>query len=302
MAAANLITRWNLDLFVAMGAAMLIGAVVAVAIGLPALRIRGLYLAVTTIAFAVALDSYFLNPSNFSSFVPDTTLPPVLFKRYNMDSQWVRYLFCLAVVSLAALVVRALRRSRPGRVMIATRDNQRAADSLAVPTTWVKLQTFIFSGALAGLAGSLYVLVLTPVGAGQGTFPAQSSIEVFSYAVIGGLGSVAGAMSGVFLFRILDFVLAKQFSGQVVTIVRYSLSGAGLLWILYFLPGGLWQFVQRRRDVFLRWVAERRGLDVPSLVADRRVDTAAADGEDADGGEDDDHSEDETELIAGALS
>jgi branched-chain amino acid transport system permease protein len=299
MAAANLITRWNVDLFVAMGAAMAVGAFVAVAIGLPALRIRGLYLAVTTIAFAVALDSYFLNPSNFSSLVPDTTLPPVLFKRYNMDSQWVRYLFCLAVVTLAALVVRALRRSRPGRVMIATRDNQRAADSLAVPTTWVKLQTFIFSGALAGLAGSLYVLVLTPVGAGQGTFPAQSSIEVFSYAVIGGLGSVAGAMSGVFLFRILDFVLAKQFSGQVVTIVRYSLSGAGLLWILYFLPGGLWQFVQRRRDVFLRWVAERRGLEVPSLVADRRVDADEGGGND---GEDDDHSEDESELIAGALS
>ena len=294
MAAGNLITRWNLDLFVAMAVAMAVGAAVAVAIGLPALRIRGLYLAVTTIAFAVALDSYFLNPANFSSFVPDSTLPPVLFKRYDMESQWVRYLFCLAVVSLAALVVRALRRSRPGRVMIATRDNERAAGALAVPTTRVKLQTFIFSGALAGLAGALYVLVLTPVGAGQGTFPAASSIEVFSYAVIGGLGSVAGAMSGVFFFRILDFLLAKQFSGEVVTIVRYSLSGAGLLWILYFLPGGIWQFVQRRRDTFLRWVANRRGIEVPSLVADRRI----ADEIDPE----DDHSEDETEIIAGALS
>jgi branched-chain amino acid transport system permease protein len=294
MAAGNLITRWNLDLFVSMAAAMAVGALVAVAIGLPALRIRGLYLAVTTIAFAVALDSYFLNPANFSSFVPDSTLPPVLFKRYDMESQWVRYLFCLAVVSLAALVVRALRRSRPGRAMIATRDNERAAGALAVPTTRVKLQTFIFSGALAGLAGALYVLVLTPVGAGQGTFPAASSIEVFSYAVIGGLGSVAGAMSGVFFFRILDFLLAKQFSGQVVTIVRYSLSGAGLLWILYFLPGGIWQFVQRRRDTFLRWVANRRGIEVPSLVADRRIED--------DGTPEDDHSEDETEVIAGALS
>jgi branched-chain amino acid transport system permease protein len=294
MAAGNLITRWNLDLFVSMAAAMAVGAIVSVAIGLPALRIRGLYLAVTTIAFAVALDSYFLNPANFSSFVPDSTLPPVLFKRYDMESQWVRYLFCLAVVSLAALVVRALRRSRAGRVMIATRDNERGAGALAVPTTRVKLQTFIFSGALAGLAGALYVLVLTPVGAGQGTFPAASSIEVFSYAVIGGLGSVAGAMSGVFFFRILDFLLAKQFSGQVVTIVRYSLSGAGLLWILYFLPGGIWQFVQRRRDSFLRRVANRRGILVPSLVADRRVeDDSTGDG---------DHSEDETDIIAGALS
>ncbi len=295
MAAANLMTRWNVDLFASMAAAMAVGALVAVAIGLPALRIRGLYLAVTTIAFAVALDSYFLNPSNFASFVPDTTLSPVLFKRYDMSSQWVRYLFCLAVVTLAALVVRALRRARPGRVMIATRDNERAAGALAVPTTRVKLQTFVFSGALAGLAGALYVLVLTPVGAGQGTFPPESSIEVFSYAVIGGLGSVAGVMSGVFFFRILDYVLVKQFSGQVVTIVRYSLSGAGLLWILYFLPGGIWQFVQRRRDTLLRRIAARRGIDVPSLTADRRTEEIEPD-------PDEDHSDDETELIAGALS
>ena len=71
MVAGNLLSRWNVDLFVAMVVAMAAGALVAIAIGLPALRIRGFYLAVTTIAFAVALDSYFLNPVNFSSFVPD---------------------------------------------------------------------------------------------------------------------------------------------------------------------------------------------------------------------------------------
>jgi branched-chain amino acid transport system permease protein len=300
MAAGNLLTRWNVDLFVAMAAAMLTGALVAVLIGLPALRIRGLYLAVTTIAFAVALDSYFLNPVNFSDLVPDSTMAPVLFKRFDMESQWVKYFLCLAIIGLAILVVRALRRTRPGRVMIATRDNERGAAALSVPTTRVKLQTFVFSGALAGLAGALYVVVLTPVGAGQGTFPPASSIEVFSYAVIGGLGSVAGAMSGVFFFRILDYVLAQEFSGQVVTILRYTLSGAGLLFVLYFLPGGLWQFVQRIRDVYLRRVAHRRGLLVPSLLADRREEEAEAP-EGADEPGHDEHSEDETAVIAGAL-
>ncbi len=301
MATGNLMTRWNVDLFVSLAAAMAIGAAVAVAIGLPALRIRGLYLAVTTIAFAVALDSYFLNPVNFPDFVPDTTIAPVLWKRFDMSSQWVRYEFCLAVLFCAALVVRALRRTRPGRVMIGTRDNERAADALAVPTTRIKLQTFVFSGSLAGLAGGLYVLVLTPVGAGQGTFPAANSIEVFSYAVIGGLSSIAGAMSGVFFFHLVDYILADRYSGNVVTILRYTLSGAGLLFILYFLPGGLWQFVQRRRDQLLRWVADRRGIEVPSLVADRRVE--AEEPPDDDGPPDGDGPiVDETKVIAGALS
>ncbi|HEV3227535.1 MAG TPA: hypothetical protein VGZ52_11895, partial [Acidimicrobiales bacterium] len=67
-----------------------------------------------------------------------------------------------------------------------------------------------------------------------------------------------------------------------------------LLFILYFLPGGLWQFVHRQRDRYLRWVAERRGILVPSLVADRRVDADPVDAVD--------RPEDETPVISGALS
>jgi branched-chain amino acid transport system permease protein len=224
--------------------------------------------------------------------VPDAIDRPVLFKRFDMDSEWVTFYFCLGAVLLAGAVVRAMRRSRAGRVMIATRDNDRAADAMAVPTTKVKLQTFVFAGALAGLAGGLYVLVLA--GSGQGTFKPTMSLEVFSFAVIGGLGSVAGATAGVFFFRLLDFVLAENFSGPVAAILRLSLTGGGLLFILYFLPGGLWQFVQRQRDRYLRWVADRRGLLVPSLVADRR------EGGDEPGA-DEDKPTDETAVIAGAL-
>lgn len=286
MAAGNLMMRWNVDVFLALGGAVVAGAVTAVLIGLPALRIRGLYLAVTTIAFAVALDSYFLNPVNFSSFVPDTIIRPTLWKRFALDSQWVMYYFCAAWLVAVVVLVRAVRGRRPGRVMIGTRDNERAAAALAVPTTRVKLQTFVLSGSIAGLAGGLYVLVAG--GTGQGTFQPVMSIEVFSFAVIGGLGSIAGTLAGVFLFRLLDFVLAQSVSGDTAAILRLSLTGGGLLFILYFLPGGLWQFVQRWRDRYLRWVAQRRGIHEPSLVADKRVDDAAP--------------EDETSVISGALS
>lgn len=287
MAAGNLMMRWNVDLFIALGGSVVAGAITSVLIGLPALRIRGLYLAVTTIAFAVALDSYFLNPVNFSSFVPDSVIRPTLWKRFDLDSQWNMYYFCLACLGAVIVVVRAIRNNRPGRLMIGTRDNERAASALAVPTTRVKLQTFILSGCIAGLAGGLYVVVAA--GTGQGTFQPVMSIEVFSFAVIGGLGSIAGSIAGVVLFRLLDFVLAQSVQGDAATILRLSLTGGGLLFILYFLPGGLWQFVQQWRDRYLRLVAERRGIIEPSLVADKRVEDHAA-------------PEDETDVIAQAMT
>jgi len=293
MTAGELMLHWNVDVFVAILTAVAAGAVVAVLIGLPALRIRGLYLAVTTLAFAVALDSYFLNPVNFPNLVPDRIIRPVVWKRFDLDSQWITFVFCLGALLVAILVVRAVRRTRAGRVVIGTRDNERAAASFAIPTTRVKLQTFVLSGCLAGLAGALYVIVLG--GAGQGTFHPDMSIAVFSFAVIGGLGSIAGSMSGVLLFRLIDFVLAKHAAGSAATILRLSLTGGGLLLVLYFLPGGLWQFVHRQRDRYLRVVARRRGVHVPSLVADRRVEVSATDG-------DEDRPEDETSVIGSALS
>jgi branched-chain amino acid transport system permease protein len=295
MTAGNLMQRWNVDFFIASLAAVVAGGVIAALIGVPALRIRGLYLAVTTLAFAVALDSYFLNPVNFSSFVPESVLRPDLWKRFDMSSEWVTFYVCVAIVGLAVAVVRSVRRTRMGRAMIGTRDNERGADALAVPTTRVKLQTFVFAGGLAGLAGALYVLVLS--GSGQGTFRPTMSIEVFSFAVIGGLGSVAGAISGVLFFRALDFILVENFSGDAAAILRLSLTGSGLLLVLYFLPGGVWQFVQRQRDRYLRWVADRRGLVVPSLVADRRIEDGDGTGDHTGG-----HAEDETVVIESALS
>ena len=293
MGSGYVMQQWNLDLFIGIAVGIAVGGIVAVLVGLPALRIRGLYLAVTTIAFAVALDSYFLNPVNFHDYVPDRVIRPVLWKRFDMDSEWVTFYFVLACVAVALLLVRKIRGTRAGRAMIGVRDNERAAGSMAVPTTRVKLQTFVLSGCLAGLAGALYVVLLH--GAGQGTFNPNLSLQVFSFAVIGGLSSISGAISGVFLFRGLDYALGKWSAGDAAVTIRLALSGSGLLFILYFLPGGLWQLAHKVRDAYLRWAADRHGLVVPSLIADKRVEVEQGEG-------DDDHAEDETAVISGALS
>ena len=214
---------WNVDLFVSMVAAMAVGALVAVAIGLPALRIRGLYLAVTTIAFAVALDSYFLNPVELLELrARDSTL-----RRCCSSASTWRASGCATTSASPSsrspsLVVRALRRSRPGRVMIATRDNERAAGAMAVPTTRVKLQTFVLSGALAGLAGALYVRRAHAGRRRAGHVPAGVVdrgvlLRRHRRPRVGG----RARMSGVFFFRLLDFVLGQdRLSGDVVAIIR----------------------------------------------------------------------------------
>ena len=148
----NLMNHWNLDFFVCLVAAAAAGSLLAVLVGLPALRIQGLDLAVTTLALAVAADAFFFNPTNFSSLIPNTITRPVLWNRFNLDlntatsatdAERTLYLLCLGVLLASIAIVIGLRRTRPGRVMIATRDNPRAAAAMAVPTTRIKLLGFV---------------------------------------------------------------------------------------------------------------------------------------------------------------
>lgn len=258
--AGNIVQRWNLDIFVTVLVAGLAGAATALVVGIPALRIKGLFLAVTTLAFAVTLDSFLLNPVNFPDYVPDNVSPPIFWDRFDGSEQLVLYYLGLGLLVVALLFSNALRRTRWGRVFQAVKDNEKAAQAQSVPTTKVKLIAFCYSGFIAGLAGGVYVLVLR--GARVNSFPPVMSLEVFSMTVIGGLGSLLGALSGVFLFRFLQTwdVLGGE--------LRLAVSGAGLLVVLYVYPGGLGQAMYAVRDRYLRAVARRRGIHVPSLIED----------------------------------
>ncbi len=276
LVAGNLIQHQNLDLFLVLVVSGLAGALVSLIVGLPALRIRGLFLAVTTLAFAVALDQYVLNFNNFPDLIPTDVGRPLLFERFDLTQSHTMYLTCLTFLGLAILVAQGLRKTRSARVMIATRDNQRAADAAAVPTTNAKLSAFLIAGVISGVAGALHVVIVASLN--PGTYPPTDSLTVFATAVIGGLGSVSGALMGVLLFR---FIETLTFLGDVPGLgnIRPLLTGGMLLFVLLVLPGGLGQLVFSVRDRYLRWVAERRGILVPSLVADKRDTSKSAENE-----------------------
>jgi branched-chain amino acid transport system permease protein len=282
MAAANLVARWNADFFFVILAAGAAGGVAALLVGLPALRIKGPFLAVTTLALAIFLDEYFLNSSNFPQFIPTAGVRrPLLLQRFDLNDNYEMYLTCLVLLALTVLVTSGLRKARAGRVLIAAENNERAAQSASVPTTSVRLAGFAVSGVIAGVAGALDVLLLNALN--PGSFPSVDSITVFSYSVIGGLGSVAGVFSGVLVMKYLESITA-------LGTFHEAISGIAVLVVLALIPGGIGQILYSLRDRVLRMVAERRGILVPSLVADRRADLVA------------EHAEKEASLLVGALS
>jgi branched-chain amino acid transport system permease protein len=264
------------DLALALLAGGAAGALAAIVVGYPALRRRGLTLAVSTLAFALFVSSFLLNQELFGEngepplFFPGQWLPgfridrlPV-FGRFDIETETRFYFLCLIVLGLAIIVVRGVRRSRTGRVLIAIRENDSAARSFGVHTTRTNLACFALSGFLAAVAGVLLVHQQTglQVGAGNLYLP-QESLRVFSMVVIGGLGSLPGVLLGAAYVWGTQYFLPGQWT--------FLATGAGLLLILLVLPGGLGAVLYDVRDWLLRQVAKRRGLVVPSLVADVRV-------------------------------
>jgi ABC-type branched-subunit amino acid transport system ATPase component/ABC-type branched-subunit amino acid transport system permease subunit len=275
--AGDMIEKANIDFFLSLAAAGVAGAILAVVVGIPALRIRGAYLAAVTLALGVAVNTFFLNPTYYPNLIPQQFLRPVLWQRFDLASNKAFYFTCLGFLVLTILFIQGLRRARSGRVLLATRDNERAAAAMSVPPIRTKLSSFVLAGALAGIAGGLYAVLLGAVG--FDTFDPSYGLVVFSMAVIGGLGSISGVLMGVGLIEVLSYSYPKY---QLV------FTGFGLLIILLFLPGGLAAGVQSIRDRILKLVAKRRDILVPSLIADKRVELT-------------DHAPEETDLLEHAL-
>jgi branched-subunit amino acid transport system permease len=178
------------------------------------------------------------------------------------------------------LMARAYRRNRAGRAVMAVRENQRAATSYSVNPARTKLGAFAVSGAMAAVAGVLLAYQNGAVDAG--TYGIGRSLSVFVITVIGGLTSLPGAVFGAVLIEGIAFFgedFVKNVFGEspamaaVANNLTLLVTGPGLLLVLLVLPGGFAEAMYRTRDRYLRWVARRNDIHVPSLVADRRIET-----------------------------
>ena len=249
-ACAYVLTEAQLDVLVALPCGMLVGAAAAAVVGVPAIRFRPLFFAVTTFALAVPVASWLLNPTNFPSLTPSSIERPVVAGRWDLDSPLSYYYFCLAALVLVVVAQRNLRRSRVGRAIVATRDNPRVAASMSISPQGALLTAVACSGAMAGLAGGLWVIGLRSVP--FNAFSVEASIQLFTMVVIGGLGSTVGVLLGAAYVWSVEFFLRD--AAQLLA------TGAGLLVLLMVLPEGLGGAVFNIRDRLVNWRLRRRGL------------------------------------------
>ncbi|MCC2595423.1 branched-chain amino acid ABC transporter permease [Pusillimonas sp. MFBS29] len=247
-------TPFLLNLVVAGVVAMLGGLIV----GIPSLRVKGLYLAIVTIAASFIVHFVFGN-LEFTGGSGGMTVPPPSFFGVALDTSFKIYWLIVPVTVLMVLGAANLFRTRIGRAFIAIRDRDISAEVLGIPLLRYKLLSFGLSSFYAGVAGGLWAYffrVVTPE-----SFPLILSIFFLAAIIVGGMGSILGAILGAVFMTMVPEILrvvigALPFEGDTlrfVSPVRTIVFGLLIVVFLIFEPQGLAEMWRRVRRFFHLW-------------------------------------------------
>ena len=233
---------WPMPLSILAGG---IGAAVAgLVVGVPSLRLKGLYLAITTMAFAVIINHLILNGGALTGGSEGLTVPqPALFGR-PLAAEGGYYYVVLAVLLLAVFATLNLQRSRVGRALMAIREHDIAARAMGVNLVRWRLLAFTVSAFYTGVAGALLAFYTRYLNVDS--FSLLVSIEALSMLIVGGLGTVSGALLGaVFIFVLnegLGLLFSALGSGALSTAafeIKGIVYGLAIVLFLRFEPDGL---------------------------------------------------------------
>jgi ABC-type branched-subunit amino acid transport system ATPase component/branched-subunit amino acid ABC-type transport system permease component len=254
--------------FVAIAVATLVVAGLAALIGLGALRVQGLLLAVSTFAFAAACQQFvYQRPVFAAGNSVSVPLPRGTLFGLDLASQRTFYYVMLVSLVIVIALVARLRRSGIGRATIAVRDNPDTAAAYTVSPTRAKLRAFALAGGIAAFGGAMLGALVVNVPLQDRFFTVDSSLQLVSMVVIGGLGSVFGPVLGSM------WVIGLPSFFPDNSLVPLFTSSLGLLVLLLYFPGGLVQIGYSARNLLLDW-AERR-LPVEGKQAQHVADIAS---------------------------
>lgn len=240
----------------------LVGAAFGAFVGLPALRLKHLYLAIATLSFQMIFEwtvgfMKFFNQGQTMS-VERVALGSFEVTRSNHYTFW--YFTGLTIVVLSGFMVRNIMRTKYGRCLVAVRDNDRAADAMGMHPGFTKVYAFALAGFFAGVAGSMHAFLFR--GAGIESFTLAQSISFLAMAIVGGLGTLPGSFLGPTAIKILDI----KVEGLAETIPNYIPAASnlstglrplsfGLVIVLFlmFEPRGIANWWRITRNYFKLW-------------------------------------------------
>jgi branched-chain amino acid transport system permease protein len=235
-------------------------AAVGLVFGIPSLRVKGLYLAISTIAASFILHFVFANWTSVTRGVSGFNVPPARILGIDLDTPFKLYWVIVPLAVLMLLGAANLFRTRVGRAFIAVRDRDISAEVLGIPLLRTKLTSFALSSFYAGVAGGLWAYffrVVTPE-----SFPLLTSIFFLAAIIVGGMGTILGGILGaVFMTLVPEFLklgvgLVSPFWPDAVMVlspVRTVVFGALIVGFLVFEPQGLAEMWRRTRRVFHLW-------------------------------------------------
>lgn len=247
-----------LNLVVSLLAGALSATVCGVIVGLPALRLRGDYLAIVTLGFGEIVKSFFQNTSN-ESFGGALGLNT---PRYDKD---YLFIYCFALLLITLIVIQNLMRSKHGRAITAIRDSEIAARATGINVTRYKLITFAISSFFAGIAGVLYSFSNYMVQSSK--FGYNYSIEILVMVVLGGIGSINGSLIAAALITFINTKFATLLTGDLAVLQNLLYALILILIIIYNNAPAL-KSLREKLDLkkFLRTLIKRR--NDPSVVHD----------------------------------
>ena len=262
--AANLATKFDLPFWLTLPAGGLMAAAIGLLVGIPSLRIKGIYLAIATLAAQFIIE-WIINHSPAISGGSQASIEvarPELFGE-SLDSPVELYYFLLFFAVVAIVATQNLVRSRVGRAFIAIRDQDIAAEIIGINVFRYKLYAFAISSFYAGVTGVLYTYYLGIASYEQ--FQLVVSIDYLAMVIIGGLGSILGSILGAFFITLLPIAirifmetfgtlfLDEAILAQVISQLRLIMFGGLIIVFLVLEPEGLNRLWINVRNYFRGW-------------------------------------------------
>jgi branched-chain amino acid transport system permease protein len=262
--AANLATRLSLPFWVTLPLGGLMAALVGAIVGIPSLRIKGLYLAIATLAGQLIIEWTINHVTWISGGVQASIeVPRPVLLGVTIADQREMYFFLLFFVVLALIATMNLVRSRLGRAFIAIRDHDIAAEIIGIDIFRYKLLAFAISSFYAGVTGVLYTYYLGVANYEQ--FQIGTSIDYLAMIIIGGLGSVLGSIFGAAFVTLLPIVIRYVMEGfgallfsqaavlNIIPNLRLIVFGGLIIFFLVVEPEGLNRLWRNIRNYFRVW-------------------------------------------------